>query len=224
MQIFKTAWEIILDILIHPVAKFSNFIYRTPPNEWSLGNKGDVILVQGFGGTWSYLIRIGNFVNNLGYKIHVLEKLGNNTAKIEKCSKILENYILENEIKNAKVICHSKGGIITKYFLTTSKYKDRVSKVISISSPFGGTLLGHVNIFNLGEVALSSKLIKNLEQKKSVNNKFTNLYARTDEIVIPNKSLILQEAQNIKIDIAGHIRILDSPKTLKEIEKALANA
>lgn len=218
----ETIWGIFLDLLLHPMSLLSNFTLTKVPNNWSTGKNGDVILVQGFGGTWSYLVRIGNFVNKLGYKVHVLQKLGNNIAKIEKCSKILEEYLIENEIKNATIICHSKGGIIAKYFLTTSKYRDRVSKVTSISSPFKGTYLGYLNLFNVSEMAPSSKIIKNLEQQRLVNKKFINLYSKVDEIVIPNENLVLEGTRNVKIDVVGHIRILDSEKTLNVIEKILS--
>ena len=224
MRILKTTLEIILDILTHPIAKLSNFIIRTPPEKWSYGKEGNVILVQGFGVTWSYLIKIGNFINGLGYRVHVLKKLGNNTAKIKKCSEILENYINENAIKDSLIISHSKGGVITKYFLINSKYSNRVSKVISISSPYKGTYSGYVNIFNLGEIVPSSKLIKNLDRKVRVNKMFTNLYPRLDEVVIPNSSLVLKGAKNVKIDVAGHLNIINSPETFEIIKEILTTS
>lgn len=184
-----------------------------------MGENGDVLMIQDFRSNGAYLLQMGNFINDLGYKVHVLKKLGNNAMKIQKSSQILEEYLKKNAIKKIFVISHSKGEIIAKHFLNNSKYANRVPKVISIASPFKGTLFAYTTIFNLRKPAPSSKLIKNLERNKFVNKKFINLRPAVDNMVIPNKNLLLEDARNHKINVVGHNRIIFSEKTLKEIEK-----
>ena len=221
MQFLNNSLGVIFDFLVHLSAKVSNYIVTNRPPEWEYGKRGDVILIQGFGGTWSYLTKIGNLANKMGYKVHTLPKLKNNIAPVHKCSQILEEYLHENSITKAVVVAHSKGGVIAKYFLVNSKLANRITKVVSLSSPFKGTLLGYLDIFNSKELTPGSKLLQDLEKATTINKMFVNLYPRVDNLVIPNKNLVLKNAQNIKIDMVGHLRILISDKALKHVEEAL---
>jgi triacylglycerol lipase len=223
MELVKISWGIFLDLLTVPIAKLNNFITNAPPSNWSVGEKGDVILVHGFGDKWSYLTKIGNSVNSLGYKVHVLQELGRNTFKIAMCSRILENYIQEKSIKNAVVICHSKGGVITKYFLIHSKQAKNIKGVISIAVPFGGFLFAYVHIFNLYELTPTSSLIKELKKNNSINGIFVNIRTKVDDIILPNKNTLLPGAENITTNVVGHLRILRAQETLDVIGQVLKN-
>lgn len=209
------------DIIITLIGGLKDLFVKNPPKKWLTGIRGDLLIVQGFGGRWTYMSTIGNLANSLGYKVHVLEKLGYNLKKIENSSQILEKYIRKENLKNTTIISHSKGGIIAKYFLVNSKLSNRVKKVISISSPFEGTLFAYIYFLNLYELTPKSKLIRGLSQNSNVNNKFINIYG-IDNIVIPNKNLYLAGAENLNLRIPGHMLILQNKKTLTEIEKALA--
>ena len=77
------------------------------------------------------------------------------------------------------------------------------------------------HIFNSKELTPGSKLLQDLEKATTINKMFVNLYPRVDNLVIPNKNLVLKNAQNIKIDMVGHLRILISDKALKHVEEAL---
>jgi len=52
-------------------------------------------------------------------------------------------------------------------------------------------------------------------------DKIYNIYPTFDNLVIPNSSLKLDNARNIKIDIVGHTRILESKELLNELDKIL---
>src|SRR3989344_2169776 len=202
-----------------------NYVFRKiprKPKKWNSGKKGNVVLVHGFGGNWSYLKEIGNFVNKLGYRVHVLNELGVNLKPIFESYKILEKYIDNNNLKNLILIGHSKGGIISKYFIDNSPLTDRVKLIISIASPFGGTQLGRLKILNTHEFLPDSAIIQKLNAKTSKNKLFINLFSRKDDVVIPNQNLILKGAKNIKVEVDGHLGILESEKTLREIDKILS--
>jgi esterase/lipase len=195
------------------------FLKRSLPKNWSQGDKQDVILIHGFRENWIFLEKIGNFLSNKGYKVHVSKRLKINTASIVTNADILEEFISENNLKNITLISHSKGGLIAKYFLDHSKYSKKVDKAISIATPYGGTYFS----FLIGNIELSpiSKTIKNINKNRSSCKKIVNIYPSFDNHVIPNRNLILEDAKNIKVDVVGHTKILTHEDTIKLVEKHL---
>jgi hypothetical protein len=119
-------------------------------------------------------------------------------------------------------VSHSKGGIVAKYFLVNSNEKGRIKKVINISAPFKGSILGYVGIYNAGELTPKSDLIKSLSKITSVNKMFVNIYARIDNLIINKEKPTLEGAKNIELDVVGHQRILYSREALEIIRQELA--
>lgn len=194
---------------------------KSPPKEWQLGSKGDVVIVHGWAGRWAYVWDLGNYVNKLGYKVHVLPKLGRNFKKVRIGTKILEEYLRKNDVRGVILLAHSKGGIICKSFMDTSKLASKVRKVITISTPYNGTLLGYLLVGGLFEQAPTSSLTSQLRKDKRFNHLFVNLIAKRDNLVIPNKNLVLEGALNKTVDVEGHMLILQSSQLLDELRKWL---
>lgn len=217
LKIILVIPSLIFEYLLIIRLNIKGLMKRKPPKNRSRGNKQDVILIHGFRENWIFLEKIGNFLSNKGYKIHVPKQLKINTASVITNANILEEFISENNLKNITLISHSKGGLIAKYFLDHSKYSKKVDKVISIATPYGGTYFS----FLIGNIELSpiSKTIKNINKNRSSCKKIVNIYPAFDNHVIPNKNLLLEGAINIKIGIVGHTRILVSDATINEISK-----
>lgn len=211
---FLKSFRIIIDelTLIRPKVIFLNS--NKPPVSWSKGKKGDIVLIQGLLSNPLDLEKLGNHLNSIGYRIHILQKLRNNTMKTKKAMGILENYISTNRLENIILVGHSKGGIIIKYFLNNSQHANKVKIAFCISTPFKGSFLAY---FIFREFSPTSQLIRNINLKKSVNKRVINLYSKFDELIIPNKNLLLDNAKNIRVDVIGHVRAVFSRKTYKEI-------
>lgn len=198
--------------------KIDRLLNSEPPLSWTKGDKGNFVIIQGLYEHFNFLKIIGDFINSQGYKVHILKDLNNNTLRIKDSVKIVESYAKENNLDEFNIICHSKGGIVAKYFLINSRFNDRIGKVISISSPYQGTLLSR--LFD-ADLIPNSEVINLIKSDKRHNSKFYNLYPKIDNHVIPNKNLLLDGAINIKIDVVGHTRILTSSKTLEAISKII---
>jgi triacylglycerol lipase len=211
--------RILIGIIKEYLLVFSKHIeslfHRNPPKDWNKGEKGDVILIPGFLETWVFLEKIGKFANKLGFKVHVLTKLGRNIIPLDKSCKVVEEYIMSNNLDNLILIAHSKGGLIGKYFLEFSDQRDKVKKLITISTPFKGVILGKLKVFNLHELLPHSDLVDKLEQSNNNNHKVTNIYPRFDNHVFPYESLLLKGASNFLMDVIGHTTILGNRETLQ---------
>lgn len=198
-------------IFKHKVVGF----HKPIPEYYKIGEKGDIIMIIGINGIWTSLKTIADYFNKQGYRIHFPEFKTRNPI-----NKIVENiseYIDSRNLNNFSIISHSKGGLISRVLL--EKYNDKIINVINISTPHKGSIFGYLEKISLNEIRPSSEFLKKMNSYKS--KKIVNIYPKFDNLVIPNSSLKLDNARNIKLDIVGHTRILESKELLNEIDKIL---
>lgn len=190
------------------------------PYNWINGEMGDVVLIPGINENYYFLSTLGNELNNLGYKVHVLDNW-NSRENIKLIAEKLSEKITKLNFNNAYIIAHSKGGLVAKYYLDNYNNSNKVKKIISISTPYGGSKLARLNIFNsLNEMSLRSEILSHIIKNEFNNQKIINIYPKFDNHVIPNKNLYLEGAkENIMIDIVGHTRILKSKELFEIIKK-----
>jgi pimeloyl-ACP methyl ester carboxylesterase len=195
------------------------YFHLEPPKNWKIGSKGDVILIQGFNGRWVSLETIGLAVHKLGYKVHTIKKLGNNIKSITGGASDIVEYIKINNLKNIVLIGHSKGAINAIYLLKEPEVAERIKKVITIAGPLKGTLLCRFSII-AQELNPESEFIK--RYTKGVDpKKIVNIYPVIDNMVIPNENLRWDKVVNKKLNIFGHIRLVEARETINEIKTIL---
>jgi predicted alpha/beta hydrolase family esterase len=200
------------------IAKLYIFaLFVKAPKVWKTGTRGDVILVQGFAENFIPLKTIADHLNRLGYKIHVIPELNWQFFSIEKGAKILDEYILSHRLKDVVLVSHSKGGLVAKKYIDEAQ-KDTVKYAITLAAPYHGTLFGYLKVLSLFELNPYSETIQKLLRNEKLNHKIINIYSTFDNHVIPNRNLILEGTRNIQIPIVGHTRILESPKTIAELD------
>ena len=196
-----------------------SFMPMSVPNSWQNGERGDVILIQGFNERLFTFKKIGNFVNALGYKVYHIKKLDRNFITLAEGVKIIKQFILENNLEEVVLLSHSKGGLIGKYLIDDTEVNTYIKCSISIATPYHGSILGRLRWLSLYELMPNALHYKTMHLTTENNYKIFNLYPRIDNHVIPNRNLILKGANNIQIDVIGHSRIMGSEKTFKEIKK-----
>ncbi len=198
-------------ILKHKVVGF----HKPIPEYYQIGEKGDIIMIIGINGIWTSLKTIADYFNKHGYRIHF--PVFKTRDPINKIVDNISEYIDNRNLNNFSIISHSKGGLISRILL--EKYNDRIINVINISTPHKGSIFGYFQKISLNEIKPKSELLKQINKFKT--DKIINIYPKFDNLVIPKSSLKLDNARNIKLDIVGHTRILESKELLKEIDKIL---
>lgn len=218
MYFLYIIFYLILDFLL-VVKKHIEALFKSPPKNWLIGNKGAVIIVQGFGEPWIFFKRIADSLNEQGYKIYLIYELEYNLRTIEESVRTIEKFINTHDIKDAVLLAHSKGGAVVKYFLDQSLKADCVKQYITVATPYHGTILGYLHIRNLNEMRPNSIIANKMRLNVSNNKKILNLYPKIDNYVIPNKNLLLEGAENIQVDVIGHARMMESDETIRLINK-----
>ncbi len=190
-------------------------LYTKQPIKWKIGKKGNVILLPGYAESFLFLWTIGNLLNNLGYRIWVLEDF-KSTGRIDDETKKFVPFIKNNNLTNIILVGHSRGGLIAKLLVDKyPKIAGLVKKIITIATPWQGTAYGYIRFWNLVELKPDSNLIKKLSTNSANTAKIVNLYPRIDNHVLPNRNLVLTGADNRQIHIMGHTRILECKDTLE---------
>lgn len=189
---------------------------RSYPKAWSGGNRGEIVLIPGINEKWTFLGPLGDYLNNKGWRVHY--PVSNTRSSIEEIGMEIEEYTQRMNLKKIITIGHSKGGLVARWLLA-SKIKSKISQTFVIAAPNRGTLLAYLPLEGIGQLKPNTKIIYQLNQGK--NRGVINIYPKWDNHILPNSSLLLAGAKNIRVDIGGHTRILDDPETWRLIEREI---
>ncbi len=206
---------------IHAIHKHSfAFIFLKQPKHYlghTIEGKCPIILIPGIYEKWHFLDYIATPLSQMGHPIYTLKKLGYNTKEIKHTAKLVRELIDEKKLKNIIIISHSKGGLIGKYLLSFLNKDERIKKMITVATPFGGSyIVKYFPYTSLRELHPDSEIIKELQSKKDMNHKIVSIFGIFDNHVWPVSSCVLEGAKNIEVNIHGHHKILFSKK-VKEI-------
>lgn len=190
------------------------------------GTKRPILLVHGYlhdSSAWIYhkwmLLRHGfGPIYMLNLK-HPFLPMSEYVKKIEERASQIEK---ETRRKDLILIGHSMGGIISSLYATRSAKPGTVTDVITIGSPLGGTHVAKIALGSNGrQMRIGSKILAELREeiKASKTVRFYHIATKTDELVIPYTSEIVEgplERLYVLNDI-GHVTLLYSPRVAKKI-------
>lgn len=162
--------------------------------------------------------KIGNRLSKHGYRVHVINSLRRNTLPIKTSAELVEDYIAKNDLHDLIIISHSKGGLIAR-FLINKTSRNTIKQVITIASPHHGTTFAKLRLLNLTELLPNSSMLRTLAGQDV--RKIINIYPSFDSTVLPNESLVLDGARNIRLKTSGHTKILESEESLNLLGEVL---
>lgn len=220
MKIFRIVGGMVAEYVQMEWLQVLSWFYPDPPQEWKNGTKGDIILIPGFYEPWTFFRFLGYRLNEKGYRIRTIPGLHGRMSVAEAAVEV-EGFMAKEGLTDVVLLSHCKGGLVAKYCMDQLDHANRVARSVSLSTPYGGTRIGHLRILGLGEMMPSSRLIREMMHFSSNNHKILQLYVAVDNHVLPNANLVLAGAQNIRIDCVGHTRILEDERTYEAIIRAL---
>jgi triacylglycerol lipase len=152
-----------------------------------------VLLVHGYINTGAIWLYLKWKIRNLG-PIYTVD-LKSPFNSIENHAKQLEKIVkrIEEETKRKELI---------------------IQKVITISTPFEGTQLARIAIGKNGrQMAVGSSFVRKLKQEISQSKvPFFTIASKTDEIVIPYTSALLNHSRSYVFENLGHGGLIFSPR------------
>ncbi|RKD30012.1 alpha/beta fold hydrolase [Thermohalobacter berrensis] len=164
--------------------------------------KKKVVLIHGYNKSSKDMLPLKKNMERLGYEC-ILVDLPLRFKEVDYCTSVFEKKIkglLRNLNSNEKIsiIGHSTGGLIIRYYLSKTKYIDKIGRCVLIATPNKGSQLADI------ASRFSKVFINILKTLKSLT---------TEEI----KKLGIKEVKNVEIGaIAGNNNNLLLGKLLKE--------
>lgn len=188
------------------------------------GHRGPVLLLPGVYETWQFLLPVGERLHALGHPVHVPVDFGFNLRSIPESAALAQSLIEERDLNDVTVVAHSKGGLIAKQMMVTEDIVlGRISRLIAINTPFGGSSHARFALRRaLREFSPTAPTITTLQREILVNARIISIFSERDP-VIPDGSW-LSGAENIQIPVAGHFRILSSPLLFTAIERVIGSS
>jgi triacylglycerol lipase len=194
-----------------------------------ISKKNPVILVQGYAEpSWYFLYGIYRNLKKTGrdlYPVNLFPNIGDIKEQAKIIAAKVEQVKKERNVQKVDYVCHSMGGLIGRYYIQSLNGANNVDHFVSIATPHYGTYLAWIGI---GEGAKQmrpgSDFLKELNTGNPIkgNIKYTSIWTKTDEIVIPAESAELIGSNVMpNINWVGHLLILWAPKTYTQIREAL---
>ncbi len=174
------------------------------------GHKRPIVCVSGFLGRGLAWYSMRKHLVSLGHPVYVVP-LGFQTGNIRKKSKILENFLIENNIKDCYLICHSMGGLIAAGL--SYKGRDRVRKIFTVGTPIHGTRMAYLApIFPCTwQMMPGSKVVQETIQTYSTFHNVQAVFTKGDRIVRPWESSRLGNFDDVEIPEYGHLNLYLGP-------------
>lgn len=186
------------------------------PSSWQKGTKGDIVLIPGFGCSWTFFEYLANALNKIGYRIYTNPEFEHTAMSMDLYCKLLDQFLRRNNLKKSIFLCHSRGGKVSKYYSAMFP-NDKPVKAIHIASRYKSSFWAKLQVFNLDEFDSNSQVLKIINADPD-NKYILNLYPSYDNIYfsVPNEKLL--NAINFRINVVGHTRILFNKETLLKIK------
>lgn len=182
-----------------------------PQNEYHKNHSKDVLLIHGLSGNWRDMGKIADYLYEKEYNVHFADFLGKNMNNLDYSENAIGEYIQGNNLNNLLIVAHSKGGLISHRLLQNERVSAKINKVITLNTPYKGSLWANIVFRELGT--------RRLKENHYKDDRIVNIHSKRDELVIPNKNLQLETGENIMLDIIGHNNILYADETLGELNK-----
>ncbi len=193
---------------------------------FEVGKKGrPVLLVHGWAGEAKEMAYLAEGIGSAGYAAWSVD-LRPSDARVADTARGLAGAI-DEVLKQAgadklSLVCHSMGGLDSRYYLAMLVGTRKVDRLITIATPHHGTIWGD---FAHGEAKIDlrpgSDLLRTLDSFGKPLVPTTSIYTWTDQTVVPQDSAILDGATNLAHWGLTHTSILKNEIVLGQVVGAL---
>ncbi|WP_258366422.1 triacylglycerol lipase [Curtobacterium sp. MCPF17_011] len=191
----------------------------TTADDYRSGDRQAVVVIPGVYETWHFMRPLMDVLHDRGHPVHVLTVLRHNLKPVPVSAEEVMAYLDEHDLHRVLVLAHSKGGLIGKYAMTRLDPHGRIDRMVAVSTPFAGSKYAvlapvrHLRVFRAADPVLAG-----LARELDANARITSVYAVFDTL-IPGGSE-LAGAENVRLDLGGHFRILADRRTAAAVLRA----
>ncbi|WIB14937.1 alpha/beta hydrolase [Curtobacterium sp. MCPF17_050] len=191
----------------------------TTADDYRTGDRQAVVVIPGVYETWHFMRPLMDVLHDRGHPVHVLTDLRHNVRPVPVSAEAVMAYLDEHDLQHVLVVAHSKGGLIGKYAMTRLDPHGRIDRMVAVSTPFAGSKYAvlapvrHLRVFRAADPVLAG-----LARELDANSRITSVYGVYDTL-IPG-GCELAGAENVRLELGGHFRILADRRTAVAVLRA----
>jgi triacylglycerol lipase len=193
------------------------------------GQRYPVLLVQGYLEPGPYFMYgIYRHLQEQGWQVYGINLFPNVTAAAEQAAKIRDTIAAirrETGAERVNLVCHSFGGLISRFYIQQLGGARYVDRYVSIATPHHGTLWGAAGLGQAcTDMRIGGTFLTALNSRPvDPSVRYFCIWSRTDPVVLPAESAILAGAWAFPpVPLTEHFLILWSPTTYRYVDEALS--
>ena len=221
MRLIRQAAWWLADYLYAGWRQLAAICSRADPSALTTGGGAPVLVIPGVYEPWRFMLPLIRDLHRRGHPVHVIEPLRGNRVPVAAGARLVDEYLAARDLRGVVIVAHSKGGLIGKHLMSFGASAHRVSAMVAISTPFGGSRYAR---FMLGSTlrAFSPRdaTLAILARTLDVNSRVASVFPSFDPHIPEGSELA--GARNVRVETGGHFRILAHPRTIAEVRRVAA--
>lgn len=192
-----------------------------------MSGRNPVVLLHGIFDTAAVLGRLCAFLQQRGWATHRFELVPRfGQAGLDVLARQVADYVERTFGPGEKIdlVGFSMGGLVARYYIQRLGGLERVSRLVTISSPHRGTwtafLLGNAGA---RQMRPGSAFLRDLDKDRKVLKciRFTTIWTPWDLMILPAGSSVIPEGRPVRIGVGWHRLMVRDRRVLREVERAL---
>jgi triacylglycerol lipase len=192
-----------------------------------VSGRNPVVLLHGIFDSAAVLDCLCAFLRQRGWVTHTFNLVPRfGQAGIDVLARQVADYVGKTFAPGEKIdlVGFSMGGLVARYYLQRLGGLERVSRLVTISSPHRGTwtafLLGNVGV---RQMRPGSAFLTDLDKDRQVLKRirFTTIWTPWDLMILPAASSVIPEGRPVRISVGWHRGMVRDRRVLREVERAL---
>ena len=146
-------------------------------SEMCIRDRPPIVLLPGVWEPWRFLRPLARSLHAAGHPVHTVADLGWNGVDLDRSADRVVAYLRRADVRGGVLVAHSKGGLIGKKVLLHPGLEERVSGLVAVATPFGGSSLsfGLLARTPLGLFAPAGAAIGALTGERAVNRRIVSV-------------------------------------------------
>ncbi|KQO63120.1 alpha/beta hydrolase [Curtobacterium sp. Leaf261] len=192
----------------------------TGADDYRSGDRQPIVVLPGIYETWHFMRPLMDALHDRGHPVFVVTALHHNLLPVRDSAALVMRHLVDEGLEDVLILAHSKGGLIGKYAMTQDDPDERIDRMVAVATPFGGsTYARYAPTPALRAFSAADPTLAELGADVGANSRITSVFGVFDSLIPEGSEL--EGAQNVRLAVGGHFRILSDPRTYRAVLAAV---